>query len=252
MSWKAKAAAFIKQVGPAAKFAATTALSVMVPGSPAVIELVKQVLDCATESADQVWQVEKDGNTAPDLERVGRLLEDMQATMDTTLAQLAALDGLPDAARRIMDVALANDVKLRDAGNQLQTLVAGFDRLELQLGDLANRQEMAIDQQHEMLTWQRLSVGLMLTFYSENARDPRRREQFRAALAAFGAGRLNDAHPALTALAAEMPSSAAVHGALGVVQATELDLPAAQASLVKVQLRLSTRRTLPCNSHPAG
>jgi hypothetical protein len=45
---------------------AKTVLSTVVPGGSAVIELVQQALDCAHESADQVWQIEKDRKYAAD------------------------------------------------------------------------------------------------------------------------------------------------------------------------------------------
>src|SRR5262249_11221325 len=145
--------------------------------------------------------------------------------------QIAALESTPEAARRTLDVALATDAGVRQAGLQLQGLVARFDRLETQVDRLSNRQEMSIDLQQEMLAWQRLSVGLMLTFYGEKTAEPVAREQFRSALAALGEGRLTDARPALAALAEALPASGAVQAALGVVQAEENNLPAAQATL---------------------
>jgi formylglycine-generating enzyme required for sulfatase activity len=238
VNWKAKVAGFVKQIGPGCKFAAKLALGTMIPvGGPAVIELIERALDCASDTADKVWEVEKDRAAAADLERVGTLLEAMQSQMGAGLKQLAALQGEPEKARRILDTALANQAKLREVGKQLATIVAGFDRLEAKMDAgfdrLAGRQDLSIDMQHEMLVMQRLSIGLMLTMYGENVTDPERRARFRSALAALGEGRVAAAYPAFTALVQELPQSSAAQGALGVAQALRNDLPAAQASLMR-------------------
>ena len=233
MNWKAKVAAFVKQLGPACKFTAKTVLSTMIPGSPAVIELVEMALDCGSDTADNVWEVEKDSAAVRDLERIGTLLETMQTQMGADLKQIAGQVGRPDEARRILDEALANNARLREVGEQLQIMAAGFDRLEVQMDRVAGRQELSLDMQQQMLELQRLSIGLMLTMYGENGNTPELREQFRSALAALGAGRVAAAYPALTALVKVLPASSAVQGAFGVLQAVDNDLPGAQVSLAR-------------------
>src|SRR6185437_4564171 len=78
MSLKDKAVGLCKRLGAPAKFAAKLALGAMLPGSPAVVELVCGVLDCVHETAKDNLQFDpaKMRTASPaDLQRVEQVLD---------------------------------------------------------------------------------------------------------------------------------------------------------------------------------
>ncbi|HWG43760.1 MAG TPA: hypothetical protein VN688_13310 [Gemmataceae bacterium] len=73
MSLKGKALGLCKRLGAPAKFAAKLALGAMLPGSPAVVELVCGVLDCVHETAKDTLEFDAAkmrAASAADLQRV--------------------------------------------------------------------------------------------------------------------------------------------------------------------------------------
>ena len=67
--------------------------------------------------------------TAADLQRLEDVLDVLGGDLAALTEQMAALEGLPEQATRILDVALATDDRCRAALRKLDGLAQGFDVL---------------------------------------------------------------------------------------------------------------------------
>ena len=118
MSWKEKAVAVYQRFGPPVKFAARQVVGGLAPGGPAVVDLLGQALDCVyrtSRNALDIDEVRIPSATAADLTRVEALLDVLGGDLAGLTEQAAALEGLPDAATKILDVALRTDDRCRVA-----------------------------------------------------------------------------------------------------------------------------------------
>ena len=90
------------------------------------------MLDCVHETAKDNLEIDEDqlpAATAADLERVAEMLDVLGGDLAGLTEQVAALEGLPEAATKILDVALKTDERCRAALHKLDALAQGFDAL---------------------------------------------------------------------------------------------------------------------------
>ncbi len=125
MSWKDKALTLVKRFGTPVKFAAKLVVGALVPGGSAVVTLVEAALDCVHETAKDNLEIDEDqlpAATAADLKRVEEMLDVLGGDLAGLTEQVAALEGLPEAATKILDAALKTDDRCRAALHKLDAL----------------------------------------------------------------------------------------------------------------------------------
>lgn len=154
MALKEKVITLFNRYGAPVKFATNLILNAFLPGSPAVIDLVNKVLDCCTQTAkDQPDFDEKKlpASTAEDLKRVEEVLDVISGDLQTVVTQVTALQGLPDAAKKILEAALQTDERCHAALKRLDAIGRRFDRLEQQNRRILDGQGYAAGMIEEML-----------------------------------------------------------------------------------------------------
>src|SRR5262245_39698396 len=100
------------------------------PGAPAVVALLEKAFDTAQDTAQDQWEqrLEQVARTnAAELERLGEMLGLLAGELDSLVMQVAELDELPEAANRILRLALATDEKMRSALGRLEGIAGRFD-----------------------------------------------------------------------------------------------------------------------------
>lgn len=98
MSWQAALLGLVKKYGSAARFAASTVLGAVLPGSPAVIGLIGDAIDMARDQALLNWEeglMASAKVSAEELERLGCVVEILTGELDILVAQVAELEGCP-------------------------------------------------------------------------------------------------------------------------------------------------------------
>ncbi len=135
MSWKEEVVVASRRFGPPIRFAARLIVGALTPGGSAVVELVGQALDAPIESKDSWLPV-----TAADLQRVGDMLDVLNGDLAGLTESVAALEGLPEAATKILDVALRTDDRCRSAVRKIHSLTQAFDALRKQHEELVTVQ----------------------------------------------------------------------------------------------------------------
>src|SRR3954452_12113929 len=106
MNWKEQVAALTRRFGPPAAFAARHIVGALTPGGPALVELVGQALGIKNPlEINESWLPA----TEADRRRVADLLGVLGGELAGLTEQVAALEGLPEAAVKILDVALRTD-----------------------------------------------------------------------------------------------------------------------------------------------
>ena len=158
--------------------------------------------------------------------------------------QIAALEGLPDAATKILDVALKTDERCRAALHKLDALAQGFDALGKQNAELLRGQGYAAGMLDEMLPLMRRMAGVA-DFVDDLCAEGLSAAEFRSALAEFrdgmramARGRIVEAGARLEEVARARPTSAAAAVAVAAAQTANQDLGGAQKTLVRaVRLR---------------
>jgi len=235
MSWQAALFGLVKKYGSAAKFAASTVLGAVLPGSPAVIDLIGDAIETARDNAQNEWEdklMVSAKVSAEELERLGSVVEVLTGELGTLVAQVAELDGMPEAAERILRVSLSTDTGLQKALSRLADLAGCFDVLALQ-----NRKLLA--GQEEMLPLMKRMAGV--ADFLEQLRgaglDPaglrEQLQQIQKGLAALSRGQAAEAEPVLQKLAQNQPGCAAAQVALATVEILEHHMPAAERALTR-------------------
>jgi GTP1/Obg family GTP-binding protein len=143
-----------KKYGSSAKFAATTILGAVVPGSPAVISLVEQAFDAAQKSGQDDWEINVANQlqtTADNQVRLEQVLDVLGSELQHVFAQMASLQQMPEVARQMLEVARANDARCQEAARKLDGIAHRFDRLEKQNNQLLAGQLRATGVLEEML-----------------------------------------------------------------------------------------------------
>jgi hypothetical protein len=240
MSWKQKALALAKLCGPAAKFAAKAVLGAVLPGSPAVVELVEQALDCAHETAKEKWEIDEGKEpaaSAADLRRLEEVLDVLGGDLSALMARVAALESLPDVAQKVLNTAIATDDHLQSALHKLTALAMRFDRLEEQNRRLLQAQGYAAGMLEELLPLVR-RLGGVADFVAELRAQGVGPVALRSALgavqaavAALAQGKVAEASAQARAVGGRLPNVAAAQVARAAVLAVGHDLPAAEACL---------------------
>lgn len=133
MSWQSKVLGLVKKYGAPAKFAATTLLNAVVPGSPAVVSLVEKAFDTAQKTAHDQWELDLSKQlqtTAENQARLEELLELLGGDLQNLFERVASLEQFPDTARQLIEEARTRDAAFRDAVAKLDAVAKRFDRLE--------------------------------------------------------------------------------------------------------------------------
>jgi formylglycine-generating enzyme required for sulfatase activity len=232
MAWLHKAKDLYKRFGAPAKFAAKLVLGTVVPGSPAVIELVEKALDCAAET------VKDNLDASPaDLGRLEEALDVLLGGMEAQMAKLARLEQTPDIAREILDLALATDDACRKSARMLEQCVSRFDRVARQQDRLVAGMEEA-----RPLIQRMAGVSDYIDELKAAGCTPQRFgrlfDLFEKALSAFAAQRFGEAERLLSQADAEQPNCGAVAVALAATQTAGHQFIRAEATLARaVRLR---------------
>jgi serine/threonine protein kinase len=251
MSVKGKVLNLCMRFGAPAKFATKLILGATLPGAPAIVELVGQVLDCVHETAKDNLELDEPrlpAATPEDLKRVEDIIDVLTGDLATLMAQVATPETLPDMAAQVLEVTLATDERCRAALGRLDHLARCFDRLNEQNGKLLEGQGYAAGMLEEMLPLVRRLAGVA-DFVEELRAGGLPLADFRAHLhafrdgaRAFGQGRMAEAGTLLLRASQERPQSAVAAAALAAAQAAGHDLPAAEKSLARaVRLRPQDR-----------
>ncbi len=160
MAWNDRALSICRKLGPAAKFAAKTVLGAVIPGSPAVIELVCDAFECVADSARDM-DIDRALAASPeDLERLEQVLTILDTDLHTAMAQVADLQDVPGKAERILNLTLALDERSQVAVRRLDEVARRFDRLEAQNRELLAKQGYAAGLLEEMMTMMRRLAGI--------------------------------------------------------------------------------------------
>src|SRR5262249_3244214 len=233
MSWKTKLLELCKKYGAAAKFAATTIMGAVLPGSPAVVSLVEQAFDSAEKKADNEWQIAVGRHieaTTADLDRLADMFDVLLGDMQHVTAQVARLQALPDVAGQIVETALVLDTRCQESARRLEALACRFERLEVQ-------QQQLLSGQEEMLPLLRRTVGVCdyvqelrssgLTPYALGGML----RSSQQALQMLAAGQLADAEKSLSGMSSERPQFATTTIALAAVQTVGRQFVQAEQSL---------------------
>lgn len=147
MSWQSKVLQLVKKYGAPAKFAATTILNAVIPGSPAVISLVEKAFDTAGKTAQDDWELDlsrKLQTTNENQERLEKILDVLGGELATLFEQVAKLEKLPAAARQLIETSRKTDESLRNAIHKIDAVVLRFDRLEEMSSQVLAGQQIAL------------------------------------------------------------------------------------------------------------
>ena len=269
MSWKDKAAAARRRFGASAPFAARLVVAALEPGASAVADLIGWALESvgdvgANPEANDRWLPYV---TAEDLKRLEGVIDVLGGDLAGLKAQVAALEGLPDAAIRIVDAALQADGRCRAAARKLDALVRAFDAFGAQAGESLG-QGYAGNRQDEVLPLMRGTIGVW-DIADELAAGALTADEFRSSLAEFRegmsammSGRPGEAHARLEKLARSRPTSAAAAVAFAAAQAANNDFSGRKKSVARAarlrprdaglaELTQHLARTAPAAAGPA-
>ena len=247
MSLKQKVTQLVACYGAPTKFAVETILSAVLPGSPAVVNLVLKFIDCARETSKDIIDYDpgqEPATTPADLERVEQMLELLTDDLHRLVAQVAALADLPEAARRLLDVALRTDEHCRKALDRLAALARRFDRLEEQNRRLLEGQGYMAGMLEDLLPTMNRLAGMMdfvedliaLGVSPQSFQSGLHR--YRLAAQAVSRGQAAEAVGTLRTLCDEQPRSSAAFVGVAASYAAGMDPVSAQGSLkVAMDLR---------------
>jgi formylglycine-generating enzyme required for sulfatase activity len=242
MSWKDKAIKLYKRFRAPTKFAAKMILGAVVPGGPAVVQFVGEVIDCVYETTKDNLAIEEKRlptATQADWQRVEEILDLLAGEVAPLMEQVAKLDGLEEKATETIRLALATDAHCRDALRRLDHLARRFDRLEEQNKKLLQGQGYAAGMLEEMLPLMRRMSGVAdyiddLCQAGVSAADFRScLHEFQDAARAFREGHIAQATTYFQKAAQSQPQSAAAAVALAGVKAADQDFLAAEKSIAR-------------------
>jgi WD40 repeat protein len=242
MSWLTSARVALERWGSPSRFAIRQIVANAFPGGSLVVELMDQLLEAAEETAKDLGELEKEARaqaSEEELKRVGEVLDEVNGRLSPLVEQVVHLEGLPDAADRIIRASLATQEDVRAGFARLAGLVARFDRIEEQGREILRKVGYGNDVLETILTlMHRQSV--VVEFVEELRAagvQPRPLGEalamMTASLAATRAGQVAEAMPKLRALEAERPESATVQLTLAVGASLNHDLRAADRALTK-------------------
>jgi TPR repeat protein len=237
MAWTDRAISICRKLGPAAKFAAKTVLGAVIPGSPAVVELVCDALEVVSDTARDCDMARALGASPADLERLEQVLTILDTDLHTAMAQVADLQDVPDKAERILNLTLTLDERSAAAMRQLDAVARRFDRLEAQNRELLEKQGYAAGLLEQMLTTMNRLAGI--ADYVEELRASGLASRacadqmlaFQHGVGALLAGQTQRAQERLSAVARELPRSATAAIAVAGVAIVDQNLAGVEESL---------------------
>ena len=133
MSWQSKVLGLVKKYGSPAKFAASTILNAVIPGSPFVIALVEEAFDSVQKTAQDDWEsnLSKQMKTSADNQtRLEQVLEILGGDLKHLFAKVASYETRPEIARKLVEASRQNDARLQAAVEILGGVAHRFDHLE--------------------------------------------------------------------------------------------------------------------------
>ncbi|MBA4067779.1 MAG: hypothetical protein C0501_29595 [Isosphaera sp.] len=149
MGWFQSARNFVARHGENARTAAKHVLSAAVPGGSVVADVVDRVLGTAHDVAKDAAEADRQARlvaSAEELERVGRVLDELTGRLAPLVAKAADLADDPAEAAKQIRLDLATHPEVRDGFRAVAGLASRFDALERQnrdiLGKLGYGQDM--------------------------------------------------------------------------------------------------------------
>lgn len=133
MNWQSKVLGLVKRYGAPAKFAATTLLNAIIPGSPAVVSFVEKAFDTAQKTAHDQWELDLSKQvqtTAENQARLEELLDVLGGELQNLFERVAGLEQMPELARQLIEESRERDAAFRDAVGKLDAVAKRFDHLE--------------------------------------------------------------------------------------------------------------------------
>lgn len=116
MSWFTAARDVISRWGTPARFAVRHVVAAAFPGGSIAADLLDGLLECAQQTAKDQQEAEAHASTLAsdeELRRVGEVLGELSGRLSNLMEQVTHMEGLPDAADRLIRVALATDESVR-------------------------------------------------------------------------------------------------------------------------------------------
>ena len=230
----------LQRFGDPLKFATNTILNAALPGGAAVVQMVDNVIDWAIKTAkgqSDPGKVKPPAASADDLHRVEEILDVLGGDLQALLAQVAALESLPEVANQILEVALATDERCPAALDKIDQLARCFDRLEEQNRQLLQGNGYAGDMLEEMLPLLRRTAGIA-DFVEELRAAELSPADFRVQLQTFrqgeralSQGQVAEAGALFQQVAGKRPASAVAAVALAAVHGAGRKFKEAQDSI---------------------
>jgi hypothetical protein len=132
MSWFTAARNVMSRWGTPARFAVRHVIAAAFPGGSVVGELLDDLLECAQDTAKDQEEAEARARTMAsdeELRQVEEVLLEVNGRLSDLMDQVARMDGIPDAADRLIRLALANDEAVRAGFANLASLIGELDRI---------------------------------------------------------------------------------------------------------------------------
>jgi hypothetical protein len=224
-------------------------LNALLPGSPVVIDLVGETLNCVREtSRGTIWSLDKEAEhrsaSEADRKRLDQVLALLSSELSGLMDQAVRLEQSPEQAQAALDQTLATDGRVQESVRRLTDLACRFERLEAWNRLLLQQQGYAAETLTELLPLLRRLVGLA-DFVAELGAAHEEPAEFQTVLSlvrtlasAFARGDLVEAEHAVGTLLSQRPGSAAAQVAAAAVQAAGHHTGAARATLnLALQLR---------------
>jgi formylglycine-generating enzyme required for sulfatase activity len=242
MSWYKAARRVVVRWGTPARFAVRHIVANAFPGGSVVANLLDRLLACAQQTGKDQLEAEAQAATLAshaELGRAGAVLDEMERQLSSLMEQVTAVDGLPEAAGRLIRMHLATDQAVRDGFANLAGLIGRFDLIQQQGREILRQVGYGIDLQETMLAL--LNRQNVVVEFVEELRvaglQPRQLADMAATftdcLAQTRGGRAREALPRLRQIAAERSESAAVQIALAAGASVNNDLRGAHRALTK-------------------
>ena len=155
MSWLTPAQQVLARWGSPARFAVRQVISNAFPGGSAAADLIDKLLELAQDVSKDQIEAEAAARllaTDAELDRVGKVLEEIRGDLQHLTDRLVEMDELPEATSRIIALALANETAVREGFQRVEGSIGRFDRIELQGREILSRVDYGNDLAESMLS----------------------------------------------------------------------------------------------------
>lgn len=247
MSWQSKILGLCKKYGSSAKFAVTTVLGTVIPGSPALVALIEQAFDAAKQTAQDDWEISVSKQldaTAADVARIEQVLTIVGENLMQSLEVVSRLESLPDMAKQQLATSLTTDARTQETLRKLNEVAKQFDVLTEQYRSLLAQQGYTTQAVNELLPLLRRLSGLagvmdeiQKAVFSQQDSITSLQAYIQASNA-IAAGKIDEATNLLKGLSATHPNLSGPHLSLAAALVVKKDLPDAQKAVFRfIQLR---------------